>query len=72
LYLDELAALPWPHANSGFGTPADALNELARRIDEQSGSLHQIDDVTALAISICEPAQATETPDQAETVRQAA
>ncbi len=72
VYLDELAALPWPHANSGFGTPADALNELARRIDEQSGSLHQIDDVTALAISICEPAQATETPDQAETVRQAA
>lgn len=53
LYLEELAALPWPGA---FGSPMEALNQLARRIDEQAGSLHQIDDVTALAISVAAPA----------------
>ncbi len=71
-YLDELAALPWPDAQSGLGSPAGALSELAQRIDEQSGSLHQIDDVTALAISVCEPAQSDEPAREGESLRQAA
>ncbi len=48
-YLDEMSALPWPSATND-GTAADALLFLERRLDEQSGSLHQLDDVTALAI----------------------
>src|SRR6185295_19199998 len=48
-YLREMSALPWPNA-SHAGTAADALAQLEHRLDEQAGSLHQIDDVTALAI----------------------
>lgn len=47
-YLSELASLPWPGA--GQGSAADALRDLERRIDLQAGSLHQVDDVTAVAI----------------------
>lgn len=49
-YMAELSRLPWP-SQSHKGTAVDALHELETRIDEQSGSLHQIDDVTAVAIS---------------------
>lgn len=48
-YLDQLAALSWPDRLQG-GTLAAAMDELALRLDEQAGSLHQIDDLTALAI----------------------
>lgn len=49
-YMAELSRLPWP-SHSHTGTAVDALQQLENRIDEQSGSLHQIDDVTAVAIS---------------------
>lgn len=45
-YIDELRQLTWDAADH-----AAPLDELARRIDEQSGSLHQIDDVTAVTIT---------------------
>jgi sigma-B regulation protein RsbU (phosphoserine phosphatase) len=48
-YLKEMSALPWPNP-SHSGTAADALRFLESRLDEQAGSLHQLDDVTALAI----------------------
>jgi serine phosphatase RsbU (regulator of sigma subunit) len=47
-YLRELVTLKWPGA--GGESAAGALVELADRLDEQMGSLHQIDDVTAVAI----------------------
>lgn len=55
-YIDEMSRLPWPSLGAADTSPTQALAVLARRIDEQSGSLHQIDDVTALAISACEAA----------------
>jgi hypothetical protein len=61
LYLNELATLPWP--GTGGITSADrALTDLAARIDHQAGSLHQIDDVTAVAI--CAKKAATQAPAQ--------
>jgi phosphoserine phosphatase RsbU/P len=50
-YLNELASVPWP-GELDEHSASDAMLELGRRLDEQSGSLHQIDDVTAVAISI--------------------
>lgn len=47
-YLSEIVSLKWPGV--GGQSAADALVELADRLDEQDGSLHQIDDVTAVAI----------------------
>jgi len=50
-YLDEFAALPWDqiaHAPAGV---AAALALLEERINCQAGSLHQQDDLTALAIA---------------------
>jgi serine phosphatase RsbU (regulator of sigma subunit) len=64
-YLGELSRLHWPAA-AHRGTAADALRELEDRIDAQSGSLHQVDDVTALAIS------ARSVAAQNTTIRQAA
>jgi len=58
-YLTELASLPWPGASHG-GSAADALRDLEHRIDLQAGSLHQIDDVTAVAI--CARAVAAQMP----------
>jgi sigma-B regulation protein RsbU (phosphoserine phosphatase) len=49
-YLQRLAALPWPGAD-GEVTLADTFAELVLVLNEQAGSLHQVDDVTALAIS---------------------
>jgi phosphoserine phosphatase RsbU/P len=57
-YMGELARLPWP-APTHTGSAADALRILEDRIDEQSGSLHQVDDVTAVAISARSIAAAT-------------
>jgi sigma-B regulation protein RsbU (phosphoserine phosphatase) len=48
-YLREMSALPWPGA-SHQGTAAQALQQLEKRLDAQAGSLHQVDDVTAVAI----------------------
>jgi len=39
-----------------------ALDELARALDEQSGSLHQVDDLTALVVGAAKPAAARQTP----------
>jgi phosphoserine phosphatase RsbU/P len=47
-YLKELASLAWPGPTGGGA--AEALAQLGARLDEQAGSLHQIDDVTAVAI----------------------
>jgi phosphoserine phosphatase RsbU/P len=58
-YLTELASLSWPGAEHG-GSASDALRDLEARLDAQAGSLHQIDDVTALAI--CARAQAAQAP----------
>lgn len=49
-YIDNLLAIAgWK--NKGKKTLASAFKELERKLDEASGSLHQADDVTALAIS---------------------
>jgi serine phosphatase RsbU (regulator of sigma subunit) len=47
-YLSELAGLKWP--GDGRGSAEEALTQLGDKLDEQAGSLHQIDDVTAVAI----------------------
>jgi sigma-B regulation protein RsbU (phosphoserine phosphatase) len=60
-YLKELAALPWP--GTGAAASAElALSDLARRIDLQAGSLHQVDDVTAVAI--CAKQAASQAPPE--------
>lgn len=51
LYLQELAALDWPGEDDDR-TAGAAMMQLGRRLDEQAGSLHQIDDVTAVALSV--------------------
>lgn len=48
-YVYELAALSWPGCG-GEESPQAVLEELARRLDRQVGSLHQVDDVTAVAV----------------------
>jgi serine phosphatase RsbU (regulator of sigma subunit) len=71
-YMLELSRLHWP-APTHRGTAADALLELEARIDAQSGSLHQVDDVTALAISSrAIAAQNTSQPLVADAVKRAA
>lgn len=62
-YMGELSRLQWPAATHN-GTAAEALRELEGRIDAQSGSLHQVDDVTALAIA-ARPVAATSSIKQA-------
>jgi sigma-B regulation protein RsbU (phosphoserine phosphatase) len=47
-YLTELVGLRWP--GEGASSAAEALTELEGKLDQQAGSLHQIDDVTAVAI----------------------
>ena len=59
MYLKEMSALPWP-GPSHDGSAAAALRHLEHRLDEQAGSLHQIDDVTAVAI--CARAAASAAP----------
>lgn len=67
MYLREMSALPWP-APGHEGNASAALRHLEQRLDEQAGSLHQIDDVTALAI--CARAAASAAP--AKQTRRAA
>jgi phosphoserine phosphatase RsbU/P len=50
-YLRELTSLKWPCEGEAY-TASEAMLQLGQRLDEQAGSLHQIDDVTALAISV--------------------
>lgn len=48
-YVEALQGLRWPGAESGVGL-ADSIGALEHLIDEQDGSLHQADDITAVAI----------------------
>ncbi len=56
-HIDELRAVRWPDAGSGV-TLADSIDQVGRLIDGQSGSLHQADDITAVAIRRVARAQA--------------
>jgi phosphoserine phosphatase RsbU/P len=58
-YLNELASLDWGD-ETDERSAGEAMLALGRRLDEQAGSLHQIDDVTALAISVRSVAGAAE------------
>lgn len=49
-YLKKLSGLEWPDASAGRGLTV-AFDALEASLDEQTGSLHQVDDVTALAIA---------------------
>lgn len=48
-YLAQLAGVSWPGAD-GDRRLSDSLGELAMTLDQQAGSLHQVDDVTALGV----------------------
>jgi phosphoserine phosphatase RsbU/P len=50
-YLQEFAGLPWLGSAEDAST-ARAIERLAERVDCQAGSLHQQDDLTALAIGV--------------------
>ncbi len=50
-YLQEFASLPWAGSHDGAATSI-AMQKLAERVDCQAGSLHQQDDLTALAIAV--------------------
>ncbi|MFI4917602.1 MAG: PP2C family protein-serine/threonine phosphatase [Phycisphaerales bacterium JB060] len=50
-YLAEFANLPWLGSHDGAST-AEAMRKLAERVDCQAGSLHQQDDLTAVAIAL--------------------
>ncbi|MGD1915558.1 MAG: PP2C family protein-serine/threonine phosphatase [Phycisphaerales bacterium] len=50
-YLGEFAKLPWIGSDDR-ATTANAIHCLAQRVDCQAGSLHQQDDLTALAIAV--------------------
>jgi len=49
-YLDKLCSLPWPTGEEGRSV-AGAMSALEAELDRQSGSLHQVDDLTAIAIA---------------------
>ncbi len=58
-YLSQFATLA---ADARSGLPLDAaMTDLAQRLDQQPGSLHQIDDLTAIALS-CDPARTSPGP----------
>ena len=50
-YLEEFANLPWL-GSAETATTARAIERLAERVDCQAGSLHQQDDLTAVAIAV--------------------
>ncbi len=50
-YLEEFAKLPWIGSDE-HATTSNAIDCLAERVDCQAGSLHQQDDLTALAIAV--------------------
>lgn len=55
-YIDRLAAQQWPSRQRP--APLDTtLRELQRELDLSAGSLHQVDDVTAMAISLTRQVQ---------------
>lgn len=56
-YLHEFANLPWVGSADDAST-AHAMRRLAERVDCQAGSLHQQDDMTALAIAALPKAKA--------------
>lgn len=56
-YLQEFAGLPWLGSDE-HATTARAIERLAERVDCQAGSLHQQDDLTALAIGVKKAAKA--------------
>ncbi len=49
-YVQRLGAIRWPDGH-GKRSAAQSIEELILRVDEQAGSLHQIDDLTAIAIN---------------------
>jgi hypothetical protein len=49
-YLDRLCSIPWPIGEESRSLKA-AFTALGELLDRQSGSLHQLDDLTALAIA---------------------
>lgn len=51
-FLDILGSLTWPAQHSDSPGLSSTLEDLARILDAQAGSLHQADDVTALGISV--------------------
>ncbi len=46
------------------GTPGDMIEAICRRLDQQSGSLHQIDDLTLLCLHAGPLAQVQHAPDE--------
>lgn len=64
-YLEQIAAVAWPDSLQG-GTLAAAIEDLAERIDCQTGSLHQADDLTAVAIAPSLAAAAPRSARQAQ------
>ncbi len=48
-HVEELRSVPWPDEAAGVRLH-DSIIALGRLLDQQSGSLHQADDITALAI----------------------
>lgn len=62
-YMDYLRELNWPSAD-GIITLDQTLANLAGSLDMNAGSLHQVDDITAVAISL-RPAPVSSTADAA-------
>lgn len=50
-YLDHLSRLAWPSRGAHVAL-ADTFVEMAEALDAQQGSLHQVDDVTAIAMTL--------------------
>lgn len=50
-YMDYLNRLAWPNADGSI-TLKRTLDELSSALDMNAGSLHQVDDITAVAISL--------------------
>lgn len=54
-FFEQLKALRWPSAEGEPWRLAATLEDLARSLDAQAGSLHQTDDLTALAVAARRP-----------------
>ena len=50
-FFEQLKALRWPAADGEPWRLAQSLEDLGRSLDAQTGSLHQTDDLTALAVA---------------------
>jgi len=64
-YMDEFA-------NLSSGSLPDAIKSLESQIDAQAGSLHQVDDLTVLALGLVRNCPAKKSPDQNSIHTQAA